>query len=408
MVQIKTLENGIKIVAQKMNSVRSVALGIWVKNGSKNETNTLNGISHFIEHMLFKGTANRNASDIACEIDAIGGQLNAYTSKDYTCYYTKTLDIHIDIALQILSDMILNSLFDEEDIKKEFNVILEEIDMYEDTPEELVNDLMQEKVWEGMPLGLPILGTQNTIKNFDSKILKSFYNTYYTPSNTIISVVGNFEFEQIFYQIEKYFGDWQSKPIKFTSIPKSIYKPVNIIKDKDIEQTHICLAFQGLNVLSDDIFILDVFNTIFGDSTSSRLFQSIREDKGLAYCVYSDIYTYIDDGIFTIYASMSPYQSKNVLDIIDKEIYKIKNTPISQLEVEKAKEHIKSNYLIGLEDTNNLMSTLGRDMLLLNNIKTTEYIINKIDSITAQQILDISNKILDISKMSTVIINPAN
>lgn len=402
MYEIKTLSNGLKVVLEKIPYVRSISFGVWVKNGSNDELDETNGISHFIEHMLFKGTKNRTAKDIADEMDAIGGQLNAYTSKDYTCYYTRTLDTHINTALNVMSDMLFNSLFDENDIKKELNVILEEIDMYEDSPEELVHDLLQEAVWKDMPLGKPILGTEESISKFNTKILKDYYSKKYIPSNTVIAVAGHFEIKDMIENIEKYFNSWENTYCFINKSQKSIYKPSIIFKEKEIEQIHICLGFKGLNILSEDIFALDVFNTIFGDSMSSRLFQRIREDNGLVYSIYSDTCNYIDDGLFTIYAGMAPAQVKKVFKIINEEIYKIKTNQLSNEDVNKAKEQIKTNYILELESTNNIMSALGREQLLMGYIETPEDIIQKIERVTRNEVLDIANKILTNTSLSAV------
>jgi predicted Zn-dependent peptidase len=394
------LPNGLKIVLEEIDYVRSISFGIYVKNGSRNESNLTNGISHFIEHMLFKGTQNRSAKEIADEMDAVGGQLNAYTSKDYTCYYTRTLDTHIDIALDVMSDMLLNPLFDDKDIKKECNVILEEIDMYEDTPEELVNDLLQEAIWKGMPLGHPILGTEQTIGNFDSSVFKEYYSKNYTTDNTVIAVAGHFKIDSMIDQIEKYFGSW--KPVEqYNNAPsKSIYTPSIIYKEKEIEQLHMCIGFPGLPNASEDIFVLNVFNTIFGDGMSSRLFQKIREDKGLVYTIYSDTYNYVDDGLFTIYAGMAPEQAQKVIKIIKKEINSIKADHCLERDIIKAKEQIKSNYIIGLESTNNRMAALGRSQLLLDYVQTPEEIISQIDKIHIDEVLNMANQVLDLSKLS--------
>lgn len=400
--KIKTLSNGIRVVLEKIPYVRSISFGVWVKNGSNNESDKTNGISHFIEHMLFKGTINRTAKDIANEMDAIGGQLNAYTSKDYTCYYTRTLDTHINTALDVMSDMFLNSLFDKDDIKKELNVILEEIDMYEDSPEELVHDLLQEAVWEDMPLGRPILGTEESISLFSTEIFKDYYSKQYTPQNIVIAVAGHFEIDNMIENIEKYFSSWKNTNSHININKKSIYKPSIIFREKEIEQIHICLGFQGLNILSEDIFVLNIFNTIFGDSMSSRLFQRIREDNGLVYSIYSDMCNYIDDGLFTIYSGMAPAQVEKVFKIINEEIYKIKTNILSNDDVSKAKEQIKTNYILELESTNTRMSALGREQLLMGYIETPEEIIQKIERVTRDEVVNIANKILVNTSLSAV------
>lgn len=399
MYELKTLKNGITVVSESLKHVRSVSIGIWIKNGSRNENWETNGISHFIEHMLFKGTYKRSAKDIAYEMDAVGGQLNAYTSKDYTCYYTRTLDTHYTTALDIMSDMILNSKFDESEIKKELNVILEEIDMYEDSPEELVSDILQEAVWKDMPLGFPILGTEESIAKFNKSSLKEYYRKSYIPQNTIISVAGNFETEKMIYDIERYFGDWSSNisPLKVKS---TSYRQAIVKRQKDIEQLHICFGFKGISAVSDDIFTLNVFNSIFGDGMSSKLFQKIREDNALAYSVYSEMYNYIDDGLFAVYVGMSSEQLDSVFKIIKNEIENIKSGNLLKTDVERAKEQLKSNFIIGLENTNNRMSSIGRTQLLLGYVETPEYIIDKINSIDTNRVLDIADRILDIDSMS--------
>ena len=400
MYEIQKLSNGLKVILEYIPFVRSVSFGIWVKNGSRNENIETNGISHFIEHMLFKGTYNRSAKDIADEMDMVGGHLNAYTSKDYTCYYTKSLSIHLDKVLEVMSDMLLNSKFSNEDIKKELNVILEEIDMYEDSPDELVNDVLQEIVWKDMPLGRPILGTEEVISKFNHFTFEKYYTENYNIDNTVLAIAGNFDKAQLIEMLEKYFGVWNNY-LKINNTPAiSIYTPALEVREKDIEQLHICLGFRGENIYSKNMYIMNVFNTIFGDGMSSRLFQKIREDRGLAYTVFSDNYNYIDDGLFTIYAGLAVSQVEEVIYIIKKEIELIKKDYSIEKDVVKAKELIKSNYLIGLESTSNRMSILGRSELLLEKIRTEDEVIKEIDAITTEDILNIAKKVLDWNNVS--------
>lgn len=400
MYEIHKLSNGLKVIFEYIPFVRSVSFGIWVKNGSRNENDETSGISHFIEHMLFKGTYNRTAKDIADEMDMVGGHLNAYTSKDYTCYYTKALSVHLDKVLDVMSDMLLNSKFSDEDIKKELNVILEEIDMYEDSPDELVNDVLQEIVWKDMPLGRPILGTEEIISNFNHKSFESYYTENYNIDNIVLALAGNFDKNCIIEMLEKYFGNWNNCS-KTTKIPSlSMYSPAFKVIEKDIEQLHICLGFKGENIYSENMYTMNVFNTIFGDGMSSRLFQKIREDRGLAYTVFSDNYNYIDDGLLTIYAGLAVSQAEEVIDIIKRETEFIKNDYSIEKDVIKAKELIKSNYLIGLESTSNRMSALGRSELLLEKIRTEDEVIKEIDAITTENVLNLARKILDWNNLS--------
>jgi predicted Zn-dependent peptidase len=404
MFNLKKLPNGVTIVSEKLPFVRSIALGIWVRNGSRNEKNFENGISHFIEHMMFKGTQNRTSKQIADEMDGIGGQLNAYTTKEYTCYYVRALDNHIDQALNILTDMFFNSNFEDKEIEKEKGVVLEEINMYEDSPEELAHDLMQKAVWEDDPLGESILGTSDTIAAFDNKVLKSFLNKRYRPENTVIAVAGNFEYDEMINKIEQIFTTWNlnaEDDYKYT-IPK--YKSNIVTKAKDIEQVHLCLSFPGISSNSEDVYTMITLNTILGGGMSSRLFQKIREDRGLAYSVYSYPTNYKDTGLFTIYAGMNPSQTLEVIDLIIKEIELLKTNEIPLKDLTKTKEQLKSNYIMGLESTSSRMSSLGKSQLILNKIRTPDEIIEEVDAITEEKINVLIKKLFDFSQISASIV----
>ncbi len=400
MFEVRTLPNGIRIVLERIPFLRSIAMGIWVANGSRNEQEETCGISHFIEHMLFKGTEGRSAKDIAEEMDAVGGQINAYTSKEYTCYYTRTLDTHIDIALDVLTDMFFHSKFADEDILKEKNVVLEEINMYEDSTEELVHDLLQETLWQGDPLGYPILGTEQTISGFNSSLLKQYYKDHYQPHNTVIAVAGNFDMETLYQKLEKHFSGWQpSKPPQNIQYHTS-HTPKIIKKVKDIEQVHLCLGLPGIPLGSEDVYALTIFNTIFGGGMSSKLFQTIREDRGLAYSVYSYPSNYQDIGLFTIYAGMSVGQTGEVVKLILQEMEQMKNARFTEEAIRKTKEQLKSNYIIGLESTSSRMTSIGKSELLLRRIQTPDEIIQRIDEVTGEQIENLIGKIFDFSKLS--------
>ncbi len=399
-----TLENGLRIVTETVPFVRSIAFGIWVKNGSRNESIEQNGISHFIEHMFFKGTTSRLASDIASEIDSIGGQINAFTAKEYTCYYTLTLDTHFDTALDILADMFFNSKFDEKDIKKELNVIIEEINMYEDSPEELVHDLLQSNVWKNDSLGYPILGEEKIISSFNKKIFKNYYNTNYHPQNTVIAIAGNFESDDMIKKIEKYFGDFSRSIDLPNNKYKTVYTPSIVTKEKEIEQIHMAIGFPSIPIGSENAYDLAIFNTIFGSGMSSRLFQKIREDEGLAYSVYSYASSYIDMGLFTIYAGLNPSQSEKVINIISREIKNIFTDKITESQLIKTKEQLKSNYLLSLESSSSRMNSIGKSQLMLNKIIYPEEIIKKIDNVTIDRIYELIEKIFIFDNMSLSVV----
>lgn len=400
MVNIKTLKNGIRVAVEEIPYVRSVSFGIWVKNGSRDENINNNGISHFIEHMLFKGTFKRSAKDIAEEMDALGGQINAYTTKEYTCYHTRVLDKHIEKAVDILSDMFLNSKFDDNDVSRERNVILEEINMYDDAPEEVVHDKLQESIWKNSSLGLPILGTADTISNFDGKIIKDYFDKHYTNENTVISIAGNVNENEAFALVEKYFGDKKSLKTLNEEKEKTVYYPSFIKSPKDIEQIHMCMCFPGLERDHENKYDMTIFNTIFGGGMSSRLFQKIREDNGLTYSIYSYISAYTDAGLFAVYAGMNPNQIEKVCRLIYNEIEDIKNSLISDKVIKITKEQIISNYIIGTESTVNRMTSMGGSVLLRNTVQTQEEIISNIESVTAQSVYNIVNKIFDFDKIS--------
>lgn len=399
MYEINTLENGIKIVSENISFVRSISFGIWVKVGSQNEDLNLNGISHFIEHMIFKGTDKRSAKDIAEQIDEIGGQINAFTTKQMTCFYFKILDENFDKALEIMADMFLNSSFSDEEIEREKQVVIEEINMYEDTPEELVFELMHQKVFDGSSLAWPILGSIDNVKSFSHEKLKNYYEKNYFGENIIISVAGNFETREMLEKIKKYFGGIKNNRAEKKNLEVK-YKNDFVIKKKDIEQVHICLGFPGVKNLVEKIYVLAVFNNIFGGGMSSRLYQKIREENGLAYSVFSYNYSYEKVGLFNIYAGINPSKVEDCLKFIIHEIKNLDVNLISQKELSKSKEQLKASYLLNLESSSSRMNSLGRYMVFYNKILTSEEIIDEIDKINLDDIYNLIREIFDFSKIS--------
>lgn len=408
MVDIVELSNGLKVVMESIPFIRSISFGIFVKNGSRNEDENTNGISHFIEHMLFKATENRSAKQIAEEMDAIGGQINAYTTKEYTCYYTKTLDTHFDIAIDILSDMFFNSKFDDTEIKKERNVILEEINMYEDAPEDLVYDELQFNVWKSNPIGYPILGTKKTISSFKSKTFKKYFTENYCPSNTVLSIAGNFNKDEMIKKIEKYFKNWKEEKKYSHNLEEVIYNPCIIKKEKDIEQMHLCIAFPGIPLGDEAAYTLVALNTIFGGGMSSRLFQRIREENGLAYSVYSYCSNYKDTGLFTVYSGLNPLQIKSVINLILDEIKLLHTNKVTEEQLYKTKEQMKSNFILSLESSSNRMSSMGRSMLLLERILSTDELIKKIDDITIKKIDELTKRMFVFDNISASLVGKVN
>jgi len=399
------LKNGVQVVAEKIPHFRSISIGLWFKAGSIYEDNGQNGLSHFIEHMLFKGTKNRTAKEIAQTLEAVGGQLNAFTAKECTCFYSKVIDEHLELAIELLSDMVLNSIFDEEELNKEKGVVLEEISMYEDSPDDVVYELLHSKFYGSHPLGQPILGTSENIKNFTREGLLKYFNEFYIPNNLVVSVAGNFDDKELISLLDKYLGHW-SKP-KSNGKQLNMSKPNSGIfyKYKDIEQTHLCIGYPGLPLGHDSIYPLMVFNNLFGGGMSSRLFQKIREDRGLAYSVYSYPSSYVHGGLFTIYAGIKSCHTAQVVSIIAEEIKSIKNRDITQEEFSMAREQLKGNYILGLESTSSRMTAIGKNQLLLGRILTPNEVLSRIDDVTLDNIYHLCDQIFEKEKAIIAIVS---
>ena len=407
MYQYKTLANGIKVVAEKIDYLKSISIGVWVGNGSRYENKEVNGISHFIEHMLFKGTKNRSAAQIAHEIDSVGGQLDAFTSREYTCFYTKTLDSHIPIALEILSDMLYNPSLSPDDMALERQVIKEEIRMYEDSPEDLVYDLSSYAAWGDTPMGRTILGTYESLDSIMPDIMRNYMNNHYTSANTIISVSGNFD-DTFFELLEKYFGTKKMLDTK-PYLPDAPYiSKNNIVKEKDIEQVQLVATFKGIDVMDESVYSLLVFNNVFGSGMSSRLFQNIREQRGLVYSISAGHSAYINTGVFDISAGMSPESLGEVAHLISKEINTIKRNKLTSAEITKAKEQLKGNYILSSESTGARMQGAGRSLLLNKPIYTQEEALKKIDAVNADSVAEIIDRVLDSSTMCISAVGPVN
>lgn len=408
MVIIKTLDNGIRVALEPISYVRSISFGIWVKNGSRNEQPMENGVSHYIEHMMFKGTEHRCAREIAEEMDALGGQINAYTTKEYTCYHTRVLDKHIDQALDVMSDMLLHPLLAEADVQKECNVITEEIYMYDDAPEELVHDALQDAIWRGSSLGMPILGTAETIGNFDAAFIRQYYEKNYHTENMVLSVAGNFRTEEMLEKLNRIWGGWR-RETPFTPFDtKANYEISHIRREKDVEQVHICLAFPGLERDHPMKYALAIFNTLFGGGMSSRLFQKVREENGLTYSIYSYTTAFADTGLFSIYAGMNPNQAEKVFSLIGQEIAAVKQTPFPQKLIEVTKEQMISNFIIGTESTLNRMTSAGASLLLRGRVQETDEVIRKIEAVTAEDVLEAARLVLNRDAMSDSAVGKLN
>ena len=404
MYKCQTLENGLTIIGEEIPYLKSISLGIWVKAGSIIETKENSGVSHFIEHMLFKGTKNRSSKELAREIDNLGGILNAFTSKECTCFYVKLLDEHIDIGIDVLSDMILNSRFDERDIKKEKSVILEELKMYEDSPDDLVYDLLLENIYKDHSLGMNILGDRQSLKNLKRESILDYYNEYYVPNNSIISICGNFKFEEIVKQIEEKFKTWQPKSVD-TSTTKPNFNPCIVKKNKDIEQVNLAINLDAIPMTNNrEVYALSVVNNVFGGSISSRLFQKIREEKGLAYSIYSSQTLYEDCGELGIFASTSTENIQEVYKSILEEIELIRNEYISPQEIHESKEQLKGSYMLDLESTSSRMMSNGKNLLMRNKVDDEQDIIDYINAVEYDDVVKIIKKVFNTENMGVCIV----
>lgn len=397
----KTLSNGITVVGQKLEAFRSATVGIWIRAGSVNETDTENGITHFIEHMLFKGTARRSAKDIAAEMDSLGGILNAFTSKECTCYHARVMDEHIDKAVDLLTDIVFCSTLDEAEIEKEKNVVKEEINMSEDSPEDLVFDLLASALFRGHNLERPILGTADTVSAFTRDDLKRYMDSRYTAGNIVVAAAGGFAFESLCDALEK---AMESISIGRETSPPHVehlaQKGSFVFKEKPIEQAHICLATPSVRMTDPLLYSVSVMNNAFGGSMSSRLFQKIREERGLAYDVYSQPAAYSKCGAFTIYTGVNPNRASEALEVILDEMGAMAKDGLTEEEFTRASDQLKGNYTLGLESTGARMNAIGKSRLLTGKVRTAEDTLADIQGVTQDSICEIMPIVFDRDHMS--------
>jgi predicted Zn-dependent peptidase len=398
-----TCSNGIRVVLETIPTVRSVTIGVWIGTGSRYETEPTNGISHFIEHMLFKGTATRSAREIAEAFDKVGGQVNAFTSKEYTCLYAKVLDEHASYAVDVLADMLFNSVFDPEELNREKQVIYEEIKMYEDTPDDRVHDLLSEATYGHHPLGFPILGTETTLSGFDATKLREYIATHYLPEEIVVSVAGNVD-ETILPMIDEVFRTYQAQKTRLTEeLPQFFTGKIG--RKKETEQAHLCLGFNGLPVGDNDLYRLTVMNNILGGSMSSRLFQEVREERGLAYSIFSFHTAYKDSGLLTIYGGTGADQLQKLYDTILITLDELVKKGVTENELINSKEQLKGNMMLSLESTSSRMSRNAKNELLLGRHRPLDELTQLIDQVTLSEVKDLANRLFT-SDFSCSIISP--
>jgi predicted Zn-dependent peptidase len=401
------LDNGIRLVTERIPTLKSVTIGIWVDAGSRDESPGQAGYSHFIEHMFFKGTATRSATDISKEIDGLGGEINAFTTRETTTFYVKVLDQHLPQALDLLSDLFLRSRFGKKEIEKEKQVIREEIRMVQDDPEDLVQDLHTKLIMGRHPLSRPILGRESTIAQINRQDLLRYIDLHYRPEQIVIAVAGNFDQPKLESAIARAFGKYRhsSQAVPFRRWPPELCRGVTV-KQKPLEQVHLCVGLPGVAAGHKDRYALYALNSILGGSVSSRLFQEIREKRGLSYSIYSFLSGYSDGGTITIYAGTQAREVERVLDLVCREIRKLGRQGVHSTELRRTKDQMKGGLMLSLESSHSRMNKLAKDELTAGTHTTMEDMIREIDAVTDQQISHIAQDFFRPKRMALTALGP--
>ncbi|HES59804.1 MAG TPA: insulinase family protein, partial [Caldithrix sp.] len=401
------LDNGLTIVSEAIPSVRSVSVGVFIKTGTRYENKENNGIAHFLEHMVFKGTKKRSAFKIAQSLEEVGGSLNAYTSKELTVYYAHALDSQLSICMNVLSDMLCNSLFRDSDIEKEKLVVMEEISAVRDTPDEYIFDLFQEQLFPNQPIGYPILGTSETVKQFNRGTLLEFWGQHYCPNNIIISAAGNLQHDKLIKLAQKNFHFNNIGTSVCFQRPESA-KKIDLEINESVSQSHICAGLEALSYLAEERYNLIAVNAYLGGGMSSKLFQVIREKHGLAYSVYSFVDFYSDTGMLSVYLGTDKKNQNKALKILFRELEKLTKKEISPPKVNKIKAHLKGNLLLGLESSNRRMTRLAKNEIYYGRQIGLKELVSKIDSISPSTLFEISRKIFALDDFNIIKLSPSN
>src|SRR5262245_30875437 len=393
-IEREVLPNGLVVITERMPHVRSVSVGIWIRTGSRREPSDLNGISHFIEHMVFKGTERRSAEEIAGAVDSVGGMLDAFTAKEMICFNAKVLDEHLPIAFDVLADLVRRPRFAKEDITKEKQVVLEEIKMDQDNPDYLVHEIFTESFWPGHALGKPILGTRENVKRFTRESLFACFRLWYAPNNTVITAAGHIEHARMMELVRREFGELAPGEKDGPEVAPQPQARITTKTKRGLEQVHICLGVPSFPVADHRRFALAVFNNILGGGMASRLFQNIREKQGLAYAVFSDLSPYRDAGLLSIYAGTARETVDRLLLSVAEEFRKLKQQPVTNEELRRAKDHLNGSLVLSLESTYVRMSNLAREEIYFGRFFTVDEILRATESVTREQVQEIARELL--------------
>jgi predicted Zn-dependent peptidase len=386
MISKAVLPNGLTLLTESMPHLRSVAVGVWLRRGSRHEALERSGMSHFIEHMVFKGTTSRSAEVIASEVDSIGGHMDAFTAKEYASFHLKVLDDHLPLALDILGDIVLHPLFDPEEMTKEKKVIFEEINMVEDTPDDLVMELFTEAFWPDHPLGRPILGTKASLATFDQGDLAAFFRDVYIPGNLLISVAGHIEHDHVLELVEQHFGALSGLGTPAVASPPKPAASVVLRSKRELEQVHVCLGTPAYHQAHPDRYVAYVLNTVLGGSMSSRLFQNVREKRGLVYSISSGVTAYSDAGHLTVYAGTSRDSVDEVLRLTVAEFQALADADLPEAELRRSKDHLKGSLMLSLENTGSRMSHLARQEIYFGRQFGVDEILAGIEAVSSEDV----------------------
>jgi len=400
----QVLPNGLIVLSEEMHHIRSVSIGIWMKTGSRDEVPELNGISHFLEHMVFKGTTTRSARDIARQVDSIGGNMDAFTGKETICFNIKVLDEHLPLAIDILSDLVLNPIFEPKDITREKGVILEEIKMDEDNPDYLVHEIFTQNFWMDDPLGKPILGTKETVRSFEQEKLFDFYRRRFVPNNMIISAAGSLNHQRFTELIQDRFAGLKQVPNGFHHPAPAVTPRIITRNKKSLEQVQLCLGVPSHPISHEKRYVSYVLNTVLGGGMSSRLFQKIREDQGLVYSIYSDLNPYRDTGCMSVYAGTSLESTSSVVDSILAEFRELKSETIGVEELRRAKDQLKGSLMLSLESSTSRMSNLARQQMYFDRFFSLDETIDQIESVTAEQVTEMAGALFHPDKVAITVL----